>query len=206
MGKKESSIALYFDSSKFKVSEKDEGKIALYFRPISGSPEWVGVLQRHGPWPTDMLPFHVHERQAKVVSRYAREDELNSLKGNLLHKRDIVEAELKMTKAPRSEIQGDEYNASSGNAVGIVANDDIGYNVLRTEFGYDGNKQVSHWRPALRELGDQIPSLMKKYLTYIQNGREDVFDIPVEVLKMTSADYNKGDYFAKALAPFAPQG
>lgn len=199
-------VAIYLDSKSFKVSEKDVEKIALFFQPMHGSPEWVDVLRQYGPWPSDMLPFYVPDRKARVISRRARKDEITALKNRILKQRKQIQRALKASKAPSYEIQEDGYNATSGNAVGIVAREDMGYNVLRAEFGYDGESQNAHWRPALRALDDEVPNLMRKYIEYVENGRESAFDIPSEVLEMTSAQYRKGDAFARALAPYAPTG
>lgn len=199
-------VAIYLDSKSFKVSEKDVEKIALFFQPLHGSPEWVGVLQQYGPWPSDMLPFYVPEGKARIISRRARKDELTALKKRILKKRKTIQRALRSTKAPSYEVQDEGYNATSGNAVGIVADEDIGYNVLRSEFGYDGDTQNAHWRPALRDLDDKVPDLMRKYIEYVEHGREEVFDVPRDVLEITSAQYRKGDAFAKVLAPYAPNG
>ncbi len=199
-------VAIYLDSRSFKVSEKDVDKLALFFQPKHGSPEWVDVLRHYGPWPSDMLPFYVPEGKARIISRRAREDEIGALKRRILKQRKAIQKALRATKAPSYEIQEDGYNATSGNAVGIVAREDMGYNVLRAEFGYDGESQNAHWRPALRALDDEIPGLMRKYIEYVETGRESSFNIPSEVLEMTSAEYRKGDAFARALAPYAPTG
>lgn len=194
------SVAIFFDNKKVVLEEGTMDGKALYFQPTRMSPKWVNVLMVYGPWPAHMVPVPSERLQARVISRNAREDEIKALSDRIYVNRGSIESDLRKAGAPVVSID------KTPNAIGIVVHEDVGYNILRTEFGYDGDKQVSHWRPALKKMKSVMPDLMKRYLKYLQTGRESVFDLPNDVENVTAKELNEGAQFAQALAPFSPTG
>lgn len=194
------SVAIYFDDQQLKLEETSMDGKALYFQPTPESPKWVNVLMVYGPWPAHMVPVPSERLKARVIARNAREDELKALSDRIYVNRGKIESDLRRAGARDVKIDKTPY------AVGIVVHEDVGYNILRSEFGYDGSKRVAHWRPALREIKSAMPDLMRRYLKYLQTGRESAFDLPNDARDVTAAMLNKGAQFANTLAPFAPTG
>jgi len=196
----EDAVAIYFKGQENTLNEATMNGRALYFQAKQGSPEWVETLMVYGPWPSHMVPIPSAELKAKVISRTARKDELEALADRLYLNRGDIERDFRLAGAPNVTID------KTANAVGLVVNEDVGYNILRVEFGYDGLQQVAHWRPALAQLKDEMPNLMQMYLNYLQTGRESAFKLPKNVGNVNTVVVKKGAAFAKALAPFAPKG
>jgi len=193
-------VAIYFDNQAVTLEEGGmEGK-ALYFQATERSPEIVNVLMLYGPWPAHMVPVPAERLNARVISRNAREDELKALSDRIYVRRGDIERDLRRAGAQDVSID------KTPHAVGIVVHEDVGYNILRTEFGYDGEKQIAHWRPALREIKGAMPDLMKRYLKYLETGRESAFVLPSGIDNVSVADLKNSEGFTRALAPFAPRG
>lgn len=193
-------VAIFFDNAKVKLSSENMDQKVLYFQATERSPEWVNVLMVYGPWPATMVPVPFDNMDAKVVSRNAREDEIKALAGRLYVKRGDIETDLRRAGATKVTIDKTPHGA------GIVVHEDVGYNVLRAEFGFDGESQKAHWRPALKEVKGKVPDLMKRYLMYLKTGRESFFELPSDIVRATVSELNKGAKFASELAPFAPKG
>lgn len=194
------SVVIYFDNQTLLLDADNMDGKALYFQATQESPKWVNVLMIYGPWPAHLVPVASSKIKARVISRNAREDELKALSDRIYAHRGEIESALRRAGA------GDVSIEKTPSAVGVVVHEDVGYNILRTEFGYDGESQVAHWRPALREIKDAMPDLMRRYLIYLQTGRESAFDLPNNVANVTATQLNKSDAFARTLAPFAPRG
>jgi len=193
-------VAIFFDNKTVVLEKGDMDGKALYFQATDQSPKWVNTLMLYGPWPAHMVPVPVERIHARVISRNAREDELKALSDRIYVNRGQIESDLR-----RSGVSGVSIDKTPG-AVGVVVHEDVGYNILRSEFGYDGEQSVAHWRPALREIKSAMPDLMKRYLKYMITGRESVFDLPNNVESVTATELNKGARFAETLAPFSPKG
>lgn len=196
----EDAVVIFFDNQKVVIDTDNMDGKALYFQATNRSPKIVNVLMMYGPWPSHMVPVPSERLYARVISRNIREDELKALSDRIYVRRGDIERDLRLAGAQDVSLD------KTPNAVGIVVHEDVGYNILRTEFGYDGEQQVSHWRPALRDMKKAMPDLMKRYLKYLQTGRESVFELPSGVGNVTAAEMNKGAEFSKVLAPFAPRG
>lgn len=193
-------VAIFFDNEQVVLSQDNmDGKV-LYFRPTEKSPKWVNTLMVYGPWPSTMVPVPVDKGDAKVVSRKAREDEIKALSDRLYVNRGKIETDLRRAGANSVTID------KTSHGIGVVVHEDVGYNVLRAEFGLDGESQKAHWRPALRDIEGKVPDLMKRYLLYLKTGRESFFEIPSDIETKTVSDMNKGANFAEELAPFSPKG
>jgi len=147
-----------------------------------------------------MVPLPVERIHARIISRNARESELKALSDRIYVNRGDIESDLRRAGATAVKID------KTQNAVGVVVHEDVGYNILRSEFGYDGENQKAHWRPALREIKDAMPDLMRRYLKYLQTGRESAFSLPNNIDNVTATKMKQGSTFAQALAPFAPRG
>jgi hypothetical protein len=193
-------VAIYFEHAVAELTEKRMGDTALFIRAKSGSPEWVNVLVRFGPWPANMLPLKVEEKDAKIIARKARPDELKALSTRLYTRRQEIEGLLARAGATGAKV------VQSDLAVGVVIREDVGYNVLRKEFGFDGDKQEAHWRPALKVLKDAIPFLIRRFNKYLMTGQEGVFELPGEIFDLSAGRLQEAEPFQKELAPFAPTG
>jgi hypothetical protein len=196
----EEAVAIYFENQSLVLDATSMDGKALYFQPTARSPAWVNVLMIYGPWPSHMVPVPSEGLNARVISRNAREDELKALWDRIYARRGQIETDLRRAGAANVRID------KTSNAVGIVVREDVGYNILRSEFGYNDSKQVAHWRPALKGIEDLMPDLMKRYFKYLETGREAVFDLPKDVDNVRAETLNKGAKFARILAPFAPKG
>jgi len=194
------SVAIYFEGKEVALTAETADGKALFFRPKQGSPKWVDVLMMYGPWPSYMVPVDVKEGDAVVVSRNARPDELNRLADRIYVRRGGIESALRKAGAAKVTID------KTDKAVGIVVNEDVGYNILKVEFGYDDSKSVAHWRPALKSIKEKVPGLMNRYIKYLITGKETVFALPGDVGKIGQMKLSKSDKFMKTLAPFAPSG
>lgn len=194
------SVAIYFENADAELTEDRAGNTALFVRATSGSPKWVNVLVRFGPWPASMLPVKVKDEEAKIIARKARPDELKALSARLYARRQEIEGLLARAGADDPKV------VQSDRAVGVVIREDVGYNVLRKEFGFDGDKQEAHWRPAMNVLKDAIPVLMRRFNKYLMTGRESVFELPGEILEISAGQLKGAEPFQKELAPFAPTG
>lgn len=188
-------VAIYFDdvSRKFKVDEKKN--VVLMIGAHNKSPKYVYVLEDYGPWPSHILPIRLEEGDAKIVARNVRNDEMRSLESRIFSNKIEIENKLRAAGAKEVKI------VVSKNAEGIEVHDDVGYTVLRKEFGFDG-QQEPHWRPALKKIKTIVKKLLDNYLYYIMTGRvaeiPDVDDISKNVLK-------KGEWFQNKLTPFLPK-
>ena len=194
------SVAVYFESAEAELTEDRLGNTALFVRANSSSPQWVNVLVRFGPWPASMLPVQVKAHEGKIISRKARPDELNAISARLYSRRQEIEGLLSRAGASNPKIE------QSSIAVGVVIREDVGYNVLRKEFGFDGDKQETHWRPALKVMKDAIPFLIKRFNKYLMTGRDSVFELPDEIFDLAAGRLRGAEPFQKELAPFAPTG
>lgn len=196
----EDMVFLYVEGATAKVTEDSQHHTVLYVQPYSTSPKWMDVLMKFGPWPAAMMPVAVKASEGRLVSRKARPDEINALSVRIYERKEAIEALLKEAGAENPRI------GESGNGVGVVVHEDLGYNVLRKEFGYDGEEQKAHWRPAMKAMKAQIPLVMNKFVRYLMTGRESVFDLPDDAKDATTVKFKEGARFAKTLAPFAPKG
>lgn len=193
-------VAIYFDTVFVKLNNRNVDSTVLFISSIGGSPKWVSVLAKYGPWPANILPISVGKRDGRVVSRRARPDEMKALSERILGSRGEIENELRGAGAPQYVI------GNPGHGVGMAVNEDIGFNVLRVEFGYNGEAQRSHWRPALKAVKDRIPKVGDKFIKYIMTGKESIFDLPKDIEDVNKAKIMEGAKFTKTIAPFAPKG
>jgi len=190
-------VCVYFENAEVELTVDRLGETALFFRRTSASPEWVDVLIKYGPWPAEMVPVEVKNTDAKIIARKARPDELQALANRIYFRRQEIEGLLARAgaKNPRVEI--------TENGVGVVVKEDVGYNVLRKEFGFDGEKQEAHWRPALRMLREEAKMVWKKFDRYVMNGRANIFDLPDNYGEISKTKFSEGEPFQKELAPFS---
>lgn len=196
--RKSTTIALYLDGSQSVLTEKDLDTTVLYFRPTMNSPDWVQVLMMYGPWPANMVPVKLKRGDAKVIARRARGDEISIFAGRIDMDREEILNAFRNAGATDVKIEASKY------AEGSYVHDDIGFNVLRREFGWDGQRQVAHWRPAFKKTDQYIKKSMNKMVKYVITGNESVFDLPKEVGRVDMETFKLGEGFAKEIAPFAP--
>jgi hypothetical protein len=189
-------IAIYLASETAEIKQNDKGRTVLYFRSHNGSPKWISTLTRYGPWPVEMVPVEVFSSQAKVISRKAREDEISALYDRIYRQKRKIELELLSAGARSVHVGYTEHG------IGLMAHVDIGYNVLRKEFGFDGEAKHPHWRPAFKDTKGYAKKAFEKVVEYIETGNEDVFDLPDNYGNIDSSVVRDGEGFSREIAPF----
>ena len=194
-GDGEDVIAIYLEGYKEEIKYSKAVKTVLYFKPNNASPEWLYVLMRYGPWPAMMLPVEVKPNQAKIISRRARKDEMKELSERIYRQKDKIERELSQSGADNPHVGATEHG------IGLNVYVDLGFNVLRTEFGLDGQKQNPHWRPAFQDTKKYAEKCMEKVVKYIETGNKSIFDLP-SYDKVNASVIKDGLGFAKEIAPF----
>lgn len=195
---KHGGVFLYFKDSKRKFNPISDKRSILIIQPIKGSKPFVQVLAKYNPWPADMIPLLLEKRDANVIIRPARMEEIAKLKRKLRTQKRTIERELKSKGLPNIGI-GEKTRGDS-----LVVHDDVAYTVLRDEFGFKERRRA-HWRPALKELMNEIPVVNQMLATYIQTGDRSVFDLPsFKVVSMS--DMKSGQAFQRMLMPFVPKG
>lgn len=169
-------VAIYYENKERKENSDlvgDNGTpTALYFRAKQGAPKWVFVLEKNNPWPANLIPEKPTEEQALVIARKITGSEEDSLSDRIKRIAPAIENALSDGGLENPKIRFDT-NASEG----LEVLDDIGYSVLRSEFGY-GGKQTSHWRPAIKKMMDSLQQLGEKFVKYVETGKSGIFNIP----------------------------
>lgn len=165
-------VCLYWDSKSRKITPEDSADSALYFTARKNAPDWVRVLERFNPWPAGIVPEKPSPGEADVVVRKITGDEKDALTSRLISMRAKVESALKNGGLENPTIGFDESAMD-----GLEVMDDVGYSVLRAEFGY-GGQMSAHWRPAVKRMMDSLPRLGAKFVKYVETGSEGVFDLP----------------------------
>lgn len=195
-------LSIYHDEVVAKMSDDKLAQSALFFRKHGSSPGWVDTLIAYGPWPAYLVPVKVSQREAKIISRNARQDELQALESRIYQNRAVIAEELNRLGASGVELRPNRM------AAGVEVHEDIGYNVIRVELGYEGEKMVAHWRPALRATANRGGEVLRKLFLYLKNGNESVFDLPddaEEMIQRVKAERLVGGVFQRELSPFVPK-
>jgi hypothetical protein len=198
-GSDQDAVAIYFESERAVLTEGQAGRTALYVRGHAMSPGWVDVLTRWGPWPAELLPVKLTTRDARVVSRNARPDEIKALTVRLSGKRREILTELLEAGADNPEMERTMYG------VGTEVQQDIAHAVLRREFGMDGEQPKAHWRPAFAETMAAVPDAMRRFNKYVLTGKESAFSLPAIDDQLSMGQLSAGVPFMKELAPFVPK-
>lgn len=188
-------VAVYLESDDVPEVVPDGG-VALYFVPKQGSPPWVNTLMVYGPWPAYMVPVSPTRGDATIISRRARPDELKALEDRIKKNKNKIKADFRTADVPNPN-----FNTNT-NMSGVVVKEDIGYNVLRKEFGLDGQRGEPHWRPAFKSLKHEIPGAMKLYLKFLQTGRIGIWGLTGKAGEIKPAELKQTAKFVKILAPF----
>lgn len=192
----ESVIAIYLNGETAEVTEEYATKTVLYFNSHMASPKWVSVLNKYGPWPSNMVPVRVTSTHAKIISRLARGDELLALQEKIFKNKERIELDFLKAGAPKVDI------GETINGIGLKVFEDLGYNVLRKEFGFDGQKKIAHWRPAIEKTKKYAMKCMAKVVEYIQTGDKNIFNLSSEYDNIGLSVIKSGEGFAKEIAPF----
>lgn len=193
----ESVVAIYLDGEKAEVTEEYATRTVLYFNSHMASPKWISVLNKYGPWPSNMVPIRVTSIHARIISRLARADELLALQEKMFINKERIELDFLKAGAPKVDI------GETTNGIGLKVFEDLGYNVLRKEFGFDGQKKRAHWRPAIQKTKKYAVECMAKVVEYIQTGDKNVFNLSSESDNINLSVIKSGEGFAKEIAPFA---
>jgi len=190
-------VAIYLDGTDSVISQEYAEKNVLYFVPHDGSPRWVSVLAKYGPWPGGMVPVDVSSTRSKIISRRARKDEIVAISDRIMGSSSDIEQELARAGADNPRIGNTEHG------IGLTVHEDIGYNVLRREFGMDGQREEAHWRPAIKNTKEYAGTIgMAKVVKYIETGDKKIFDLPEKTDKISASVLKKGSGFEKELEPF----
>ena len=160
------SVALVFESANENLSDNissgAEARSIYYVRPKAGAPEWVQSIAEASPWVSSLMPIKPKASEANLIRREVTASE-----------RDRVASQ---NREALSRLKGKLGGKGEANLKRVLVNNDLGFKILRIEFGY-GEKQVSHWRPALQDAMMEIKRLGSKLGDFLVNGNERVFDI-----------------------------
>lgn len=198
----EDAVAIVYKYKKRRRIKRDmEGRrMALLIKPKENAPKWVRVLARYQPWPAYMVPVVPATKDAQVIARQITETEEQNLRDRVLVNRRKIEFELRENGCDKP-IRTD---TKSSDAIDVV--DDVAYEVLRSEFGYGAGKQVTHWRPAIADLSQELYRLQNAFVEYIMTGRRNGFDLPDYKTMQSTELQNYDKSLQDKLAPLAKLG
>ena len=196
-------VCIFHNGMEKKMSTEDLKNMALFIRPHMGSPEWTRVLAMYGPWPGYLVPVDVTNKDARIISRTARPDELQALEKRIMERKDEIVDALNRAGAQNISLK------PSGRLAGTKVNEDLGFAVLRAEMGMGEVAGKAHWRPAIRETVNAVPKVLSKYLRYIRTG-DNLFDLPGDadsaINRTRAEELATSGHFMRELAPFIPRG
>jgi hypothetical protein len=109
----------------------------------------VMILQNHGPWTTDTLPFVPPPRNAKLFYRSVSAKEATAVTSK---QKDPIQRRKIQSLLDRIGFRPPRADLKVKTSPVITAVPDVAYQGLRTEFGLGGTEKLPHWRPALRDL------------------------------------------------------
>ncbi len=173
-------------------SGHDDDKEILYISPTSSSPPYVRTLRSYGPWPARLLPVSLSSRQARVVSRTVSASEVNKFESRIMAKRSKIEGDLKRNGLDDVDL------TQRDKGEGTEALSDLAFQILRFEFGVN-EKLVQHWGPAMKAVNSSMKDLAKRYVRYIETGKESVFTVPRHGT-ISASELGEADAFAKKIS------
>jgi hypothetical protein len=185
-------VALFYKDSQreLDLSEEDDMNSVLFFATTKDSPAWVNVLRKYHPWPAAMVPAKARKGQARVISRRVTKREIDRLTSSFYARRRSIERELRGAGLPDADI-----SKPGANETMVV--DDIAYLALRAEFGLiPGGKP--HWRPALKEMQNELRGLGQKFVDYVISGKKSVFDLP-DFESLSAGDLGEKEFQTKII-------
>lgn len=142
-------VGIIGEYKKVNLREIDKSNVVFYFRPKQKGKlisEVISYLMRFEPFSLAMLPYEPSENEADLVVRRVSLREVNLV--NLRLEKVIDEIRKFLID---HNIEPREPNCEIIKSK-ILA--DLGFFALRLEYGMDGYKKISHWRPALRKVID----------------------------------------------------
>jgi len=146
------------------------------------------------------VPTMPTSADAQVIARTITEREDQDLRDRIMANRRRIEFDLKEAGLKENMVR---ISTKPSDSVDVI--DDIGYAVLRAEFGY-GGPVLPHWRPSLADMATAYDDLQKAFVEYVQTGKDNGFDLP---FYKTVASNELGRYDDKVqdkLAPYAKGG
>lgn len=189
----EAVAVVYPQQARTLEGEQEDENTALFVSSKKRSPPYVGVLARNSPWTPGLLPTSLSSREATVVSRRVSQGEIQRITSRIMRNRSSIERQLRT-----SGLRGAKITQDSESSNGTEVVDDLAYSVLRLEFGIKASAHP-HWRPGLKEIESSLQSLGKKFITYVQTGKESVFSIPRHG-SVTAADLDAIQDFQDTIA------
>lgn len=186
-------VVIWFEDTQRDSDGATESDTAYLIELRDDSPRYAQVLAKWGPWPADMFPMSLDEREATVIARRATSIELNKLRDRVVQNARKIEMELRNAGA-----KGVEVPSTKSAKQRVV--DDIGFSVLRAEYGINTRPQP-HWRPAIRSLSGRVKDLGTKLEAYLLDGKENRFELPNLDSGLSTAGYRQGIWFQEKIAP-----
>jgi hypothetical protein len=187
-------VAIYFEGQLEELTVGERATTLLWVEPSSGD-RVAEVLAAWSPWPPLLLP--IRPTGARVIARIARSDEVQFYTHHVQRSAGKIEAALAAAGAP-----GVRVGAAAAEAGPV--NRDVGWAVLRSEFGLGDDGAHPHWRPALRAVWRKLPILLRAYVRYVETGREGAFRLPDDD-PLGTTDLGSGSVdFTGTIAPFVP--
>jgi stalled ribosome alternative rescue factor ArfA len=140
------------------ISESESGSMTVvYFTPV-GEPSALAImLSESNPWPIDMVPDGVPEKEVMIVNRvvtsgevdFAREQAKDHVsKNESLYRRHGIE-------------WGKKSDVDKKQAKDLMSMPDYMSLALRAEFGINADLKP-HWRPAIRWVARNIKRIIEK--------------------------------------------
>lgn len=116
------------------------------------------LLAKYSPWTMSTLPFEPHRALASIRAIRASEREVKKIEA--MRQKDLPQVRKLLEK------EGAKLR-SPGERIGRRVTRDIGFEVLRREFGIQA-RHKAHWRPALRMARtSHVDATMKKLVRWL---------------------------------------
>jgi hypothetical protein len=191
-------VAIFFAGDATPLLAAQADRTLLWVVPKRGAPPAVEVLAQYSPWPSSLLPFRP-EGGATLVARASRLDEVAYYTAAITRQRAAITRALRAAGEAQAEV------APPGTGEGATVVPDLGWAVLRAEFGLGGDGARPHWRPALAALWARIPALLRQFQRYVETGSRGAWkSLPADAGTGTTEGDDPGG-FTRRIAPFAPR-
>jgi len=162
-------VAAVIHPGKERTLNRGEKDTLLYVQPAKNASGYVWTLRKYGPWPSSLMPGSVSGRQGRVITRRATPREIRQVERNIRRNRSQIEQALR-----RGGLTDVDLTQRREKQSGRQVLSDLGHEVLRVEFGIN-TRQLSHWRPAVKQVVASVEKVAKKYVEYLETGKEGVF-------------------------------
>ena len=134
-----------------KIKGVDADRSLLYVKArktLSRIRPAIKVLVDGSPWTVDTLPFWPAKKEAKVIVRKVRSQEVKKISKKLKRTAKLTWKKELTRAGVKSRAKGAPLKIPKG--AKIIP--DLAFQAIRLEFGQGGVKPKPHWRPAIRSL------------------------------------------------------